>query len=77
MILDNLQKSVRDVADDIGISFGLGQAIFTDDLGIIRAAVNIISKLLNIEQKQCRMDIAQEIYISIYRSLKKVITGDE
>ena len=35
-----------------------------------RSTTKIVRKLLNFEQKQCRMDIAQE-------SLTTVITGDE
>ena len=33
----------------------------SDDLGMKRAAVKIVPKLLNFEQKQRRMDIAQEM----------------
>ena len=43
------------------ISVGLCQVIFTDVLGMKRAAVKIVSKILNFEQKQRRMDIAQEM----------------
>ena len=59
---------------------GLCQAIFTDVLGIKRAAAKIVPKLLNFKQKQCRMDIAQEM-LTMFNDdpdlLKKVITGDE
>ena len=63
MILDKRRITVREVADDVGISFGSCQAIITDVLGMKRAASKIVSKLLNFEQKQRRMDIAQEIQI--------------
>ena len=45
-----------------------------------RAATNIVSKLLNFEQKQRVMDIAQEMLTTFNDDLyllKKVITGDE
>ena len=42
-----------------GISFGSCQAIFTDVLGMKSAAAKIVSKLLNLKQKQRLMDIAQ------------------
>ena len=51
MILDNCRITIRDVADDVGISFGSCQAIFTNVLGMKRAAAEIVPKLLNIEQK--------------------------
>ena len=60
MILDNRRIIIRDVANDVGISCGSCQAISTDILGMKRAAGKIVSKLLNFEQKQLRMDIAQE-----------------
>ena len=58
MILDNRRITIREVADDVGISFGSCQAIFTDVLGMKCAVAKIVSKLLNFEQKQLFMDIA-------------------
>ena len=54
MILDNCRITAREVAADSGISFGSCQAIFTDILGMKRAAVKIVSKLLNFEQKSLK-----------------------
>ena len=50
MILDNCQITIREVVDNVSISFGLCQAIFTDVLGMKRAAAKIVSQLLNLEQ---------------------------
>ena len=36
MILDNHRITTREVADNIGISFGSWQAIFTDVLGVLQ-----------------------------------------
>ena len=47
LILDNRRITVTDVADDVGISCDSCQAIFTDILGLKRAAANIVPKLLN------------------------------
>ena len=60
-----------------GISFGSCQAIITDALGIKRAAAKIVPKLLNFEQKQRRVDIAQKMLTTIQICLKKFITGNE
>ena len=76
MILDNHRITIREV----GISFASCQAIFTDVLVMKRAAAKIVPKLLNFEQKQCRMDIALEMLTTLNDDpdlLKKVITGDE
>ena len=42
MILDNHRITIREVAEDIGISFGSCQAIFTDVLGMIHAPAKIV-----------------------------------
>ena len=60
MFLDNRRINIREVADDVGTSFGSCQAIFTDVLGMKRATTKIISKLQHFDQKQCHMDIAQK-----------------
>ena len=80
IILDNRRIAIREVTDDDGISFGSCQEIFTDVLGMKRAAPKIAPKLLNFEQKQHRMDIAQEMLTTFNDNpdlLKKVITRDE
>ena len=64
MILDNRRNTIRELADDVGISFGSWQAIFTDVLGMKRVAAKIVPKLLNFKQKQHCMRIAQEMLTS-------------
>ena len=70
MILGNRRITIREVADDVGISFGSCQAIFTDVLEMKCAAGNILPKLLNFEQKQCLLVIAQEI-LTKFRLVQK------
>ena len=80
MILNNRQITIREATDDVGISFGSCQSIFTIVLGMKRAAAKIVPKLLNFEQKQRGMDIAQEI-LTMFNDdpdlHKKVIIDDE
>ena len=54
MILDNRRITIREFADDRGISLGSCQAIFTDFLVMKCAAVKIVPKLLNFDQKTLR-----------------------
>ena len=61
IILDNSRITIREVAKDVGIHFGSCQVFLTDVLGMKRAAVKIVPKLQNFEQKQRRMGIAQEM----------------
>ena len=80
MFLDNRRITIREVPDDVRISFGSCQAIFTNVLGIKRAAAKIVPKLLNFKQKHSRIDIAQEMLTTFNDDsdlLKKVITGGE
>ncbi|XP_029673845.1 protein GVQW3-like [Formica exsecta] len=80
MIMDNRRITIREVADDVGISFGSCQAIFSDVLGLRCVAAKFVPKLLNFDQKQCRMGIAQELLNEVNDDpelLKRVITGDE
>ena len=49
IILDNHRITIREVADNVNISFGSYQTIFTDVLGTKRAAAKIVTKLQNFE----------------------------
>ena len=52
-IFDNRRITIREVADDVGISLlGIWQAIILNVLGVKRAAAKIVPKLLNFEQKK-------------------------
>ena len=50
MILYNRRITIRELANDVGISFDLCQTIFMDVLGMKREAAKIVPKLLNFEQ---------------------------
>ena len=81
VILDNHRITIKEAANDVGISFGSSQVqeISTNVLGMKRTAAKIVPKLLNFEQKQRRMGIAQ-ILTTFHDNrdlLEKVITGDE
>ena len=80
MILHNRRTTIREVADDFGISFSLCQTIFMDVLGMECAAAKIVTKLLNFEQNQRRMNIAQQMLTTFNDDLdlvKKIITDVE
>ena len=47
MKFNNRRITIRELANDVGISFRLCQAIFTDILGMKQAAAKIVTKLLN------------------------------
>ncbi|UYV67783.1 hypothetical protein LAZ67_5002034 [Cordylochernes scorpioides] len=80
MILANRLITVREVAEDLNISIGSCHSIFINDLGMKRVAAKFVPKLLNCDQKQHRMNIANEMLDSVRDDpnlLQRVITGDE
>ena len=80
MILNNHRITIREIADDVQISFASCQAIFTDVLDMKRATAKIVPKLLNFELKQRCKDIALEMLTTFDDDpdlCKKVITGEE
>ena len=46
IISNNRRITIKEVADDVGISFGSWQAIFTDILGMKREAAKIIPNIV-------------------------------
>ncbi|UYV70083.1 hypothetical protein LAZ67_7001725 [Cordylochernes scorpioides] len=80
MILANRRITVREVAEGLNISIGSCHSIFINDLGMRRVAAKFVPKLLNCDQKQHRMNIANEMLDSVRDDpnlLQRVITGDE
>ncbi|UYV68500.1 hypothetical protein LAZ67_5004512 [Cordylochernes scorpioides] len=80
MILANRRITVREVAEDLNISIGPCHSIFINDLGMRRVAAKFVPKLLNCDQIQHRMNIANEMLDSVRDDpnlLQRVITGDE
>ncbi|UYV66392.1 hypothetical protein LAZ67_4001526 [Cordylochernes scorpioides] len=80
MILANRRITVREVAEDLNISIGSCHSIFINDLGMRRVAAKFVPKLFNCDQKQHRMNIANEMLDSVRDDpnlLQRVITGDE
>ncbi|UYV82124.1 hypothetical protein LAZ67_21001012 [Cordylochernes scorpioides] len=80
MILANRRITVREVAEDLNISIGSCHSIFINDLGMRRFAAKFVPKLLNCDQKQHSMNIANEMLDSVRDGsnfLQRVITGDE
>ncbi|UYV84128.1 hypothetical protein LAZ67_X001276 [Cordylochernes scorpioides] len=80
MILANRRITVREDAEDLNISIGSCHSIFINDLGMRRVAAKFVPKLLNCDQKQHRMNIANEMLDSVRDDpnlLQRVITSDE
>ena len=80
MVMNDRRITIREVADDVGISIGSCHKNFSNVLGMERVAAKFVSKLLNFKQKQRRMEVAQESLNEVNDDaelLKRIITGDE
>jgi len=80
IVFKNRRITIREIADDLNISFGSCQSILTDVLGMTRVSAKFVPKLLNFDQKQHRINIAQDMLNDVNDDpdlLKRVITGDE
>ena len=53
--------TVREVADEVGISIGSGHQIFTEKLQMRRISAEFVLHLLTDDQKENRVEISQEL----------------
>ena len=58
--MNDRRITIRELADDVGISIGSCHEIFSNVLGMKRVAAKFVLKWLNFAQKQRRMEVAQE-----------------
>jgi hypothetical protein len=79
-ILQNRRLTIREIAEDVGISFGSCQAILTEKLKMPRVAAKLVPRVLTEDQKANRVNISQELLdrVSVDENfLKTIVTGDE
>jgi len=72
--------TIREIAEDVGISFGSCQAILTEKLNMHRVAAKFVPRVLTEDQKANRVNISQELLdcVSVDENfLKTILTGDE
>ncbi|XP_008180994.1 daple-like protein [Acyrthosiphon pisum] len=62
IIRNNRRLTIREVAEDVEITYGLCQEILTNDLGMSRIAAKFVPLFLTDEQKQNQNTIAQELF---------------
>ena len=51
LVTNDRRITIREVADDVGISIGSGYDIFSNLLGMKRVAAKFVPKLLNLKKK--------------------------
>ena len=80
MIRGNRRLTVREVADEVGISIGSCHQICTEKLQMCRVRAKFMPCLLTDDQKENHVEISQELLADANGNenfLKNTITGDE
>jgi len=80
VIRGNRRLTVREVADEVGISIGFSHQIFTEKIEMRRVSAKFVPRFLTDDQKENRVEIIQEMLTSANGNenfLKNIITGDE
>ena len=80
MVHGNRCLTVREAANEVGISIGSCHQIFTEKLLMRCVSAKFVPHLLTDDQKENRVEISQELLASTNGNenfLKNIITGDE
>jgi len=80
VIRGNRRLTVREVADEVGISIGSCHQIFTEKNQVRCVSTKFVPRLLTDDQKENRVEISQELLANANGNenfLKNIITGDE
>ena len=80
IVHNNRRLTVRERADDCGISVGSCDAILTDDLHTKRVCAKFVPRLLTEDLREQRQTIARDLFERSCKDvqfLKNIVTGDE
>ena len=80
MIYQNRRITIREIVEEMGVSFGTVQKIIHEDLRLKRKASKFVPKILTPEQKEIRKTISQNMLEMVSDDkewMNKVISGDE
>jgi histone-lysine N-methyltransferase SETMAR len=80
LVMENRRLTLRELADEVGISYGSCQTILKDKLQMQRVAARVVPKMLNFDQKNRHKEVAREMIseaASDWTFMQSIITGDE
>jgi hypothetical protein len=80
LIREDRHRTIQDLADEMGISYGTCQRILTAELGVHHVAAKFVPKILTADQKQQCVNICEyfrQIASNDATFLYRVITGDK
>jgi hypothetical protein len=67
LIMNDHHLTVREIADEVGISRGSANMILTEDWGMRRATTKFVPKMLSPEQQQLHLEVMQYLLESTNR----------
>lgn len=80
LVMAYRRLTVREIAEEVGVSKDSAHAILREDLSMNRVAAKFVPKLLSPKQKDLRFDVAQDLLDTANTDpgfLNTVITGDD
>jgi hypothetical protein len=80
VVLDECGITIRELSNELGLSFGLVQSIPTEDLDMKCVSVKSAPKLLTVEQKQTCLEITRYLLQCADQDaniMKTIIANDE
>ncbi|XP_068213392.1 protein GVQW3-like [Palaemon carinicauda] len=80
IVEDDRRITINEITEEVGITTGSVHTILTEDLAMQRVSANFVPKLLVEQQKQLRLEIAQDLLDCANNDsdfMKTIINGDE
>ncbi|XP_068201628.1 histone-lysine N-methyltransferase SETMAR-like [Palaemon carinicauda] len=80
LVMRDFRVTIREIAEEVGISTFSAHSIMTEDLAMNRVAAKFVPKLLMAEQKELRFEVLQDMLDSTNRDpsfMNTIITGDK
>ena len=80
LVRANRRLTVRELAEEVGISIGACHEILTEKLSMHRVAAKFVPRLMTEEQKALRVTVCQELFEQAGNDetfIQRIITGDE
>lgn len=80
MVRSNRRLTIREISEDLSISYGSVQSILTDNLQMRRVSAKFVPRILTEEQKENRVSVCTELKHRFDTNpdfMTKIITGDE
>jgi len=80
LVHDDCQRTLKETATIVNVSYGTVQTILTCDLNMYRVTAQFVPRLLTPEQKEHRVAICQELHqraVDDPSFMSRAITGDE